>query len=1162
MAAKQDFFEKVLREPYNHEQFIQFVREFLTGINTNTAGKYNKEYSNFSFYVDGYYHIGTYQSDDGEKIAVLSVNLKRGETVERARSMQRNFVKPLLEKSGSAGALVAFYTSETPEKWRLSFIRLDYEFSKGKISEKLTPAKRYSYLVGKGEPCNTARQRLFPIFRDDTRNPGLDELEDAFSVEKVSQDFFKLYEEKYHEVREYLEGNDDFMNEAEEHGFTSEQFAKKLLGQIVFLYFIQKKGWLGVGCWPSELTEKQYNNLFYTKGGVGRVIKEYLPKVYQQNGDNYRFLGLGALKNIPDDAERDIADHMPGRKPWGSGDKSFVRTLFEFCQKQNRDFFDDYLEPLFYDTLNKNRGEMSYSPHLHCRIPFLNGGLFEELKGYDWRNNDFNIPNDLFSNKDKKGDYDADGILDIFDRYNFTMNEDEPMEREVAIDPEMLGKVFENLLDVKDRKSKGAFYTPREIVHYMCQETLINYLVGKTGISEGAIRDFILYGEYFKDEDTEKTKAVTDEKTGKKKYVLDESKDLLISDEIFSFKKKINRLEELDKLLENVKVADPAVGSGAFPLGMLNEIVKARDTLTAYLSIGMNAFQKKSFIAYNRKLYDLKVNTIRNCLFACDIEPSAVDIAKLRLWLSIVIDDEITDETGNGEFDAHSKPKQLPNLDCNIICGNSLIDEFNGVKLIDESELLGNVSDNSQIHMYQAGADALISELIELQRKLFYSTDHNDKAELKQRIQKIYETAVLEQMGGDPALVQAYKEAMEEPSSPFVLWPLYFPTVFRDNGGFDVVIGNPPYVLLQDLFRDQAVLDVYKEKYVVATYKVDLYHLFIERGIDLLKEDGEISLIVPSNFTTNNYCVELRRLMLEKLALHNIIYYDENVFQANVNNLVFVGRKTDRNDEIEIVNAKKQGNEWIYSNKVVIDQEYFMNEDYIIVPISGGDSASIIKKMEKHSILKEFANVNFGMQLRNRKKFEADVTTDERLLTKYHKKCYGGKDVVDYFVSYSGQYCYFKPDEAKCGGCWDENAQFANPKLLVRQIGTIPIVGIDEKGYCVLNAAFMISGFKEGVSPYYLLGILTSSLIRFYWLQKFSDNRKQFPKIKGTYLEKIPIAREKKTEERIEREVKNILDAGKDKDISKFVAAIDNQVYQLYSLTEEEIEYVAEKMRV
>ena len=535
---------------------------------------------------------------------------------------------------------------------------MDYEFSMGKVKEKLTPAKRYSYLVGKGEPCHTAKQRLYPIFMDDNTNPGIDELEEAFSVEKVTNEFFNLYKEKYIQLKEYLESNEEFMNEAAYRNFTSEQFAKKLMGQIVFLYFIQKKGWLGVEAIPVTMTEKQYKNAFFARGTKSRDI---VPKVYAQQPDGTYRIVFSELQALSDEDEEFLAGIVKG-KPWGSGPKDFMRKIFDGCVDAGKNYFDDYLEPLFYTGLNKNRGENGFYAPLHRRIPFLNGGLFEQLDNYEWENNNFAIPNELFSNKAEKG-RDADGILDIFDRYNFTMNEDEPMEREVAIDPEMLGKVFENLLDVTDRKSKGAFYTPREIVHYMCQETLINHLVTKTGIPEADIRDFILYGDLMKDEDTTK-----DAREG--------NKDMLISANIYNPIAGVNRLKELDDILANVKVADLAVGSGAFPLGMLNEIVKARETLSAYMSIGMNAFQKKSFYAYDRKPYDLKVNTIKNCIFACDIEPSAVDIAKLRLWLSIVIDDEITEDAGNGDFDAHSKPRQLPNLDCNIIFGNSFIDEF------------------------------------------------------------------------------------------------------------------------------------------------------------------------------------------------------------------------------------------------------------------------------------------------------------------------------------------------------------------------------------------------------------------------------------------------------------------------------------------------------
>ena len=860
MNRKLEIFESVLTSPFNNDSFVGFVREFLNNVELIAPTKYNKEYSNFSFYVDGYYHIGNYISDDNDKMAIFSVCLNRGDTVERARSMQRNFVKPLIEKGGCAGAIVAFFTKDAPDKWRLSFIRMDYEFSMGKVKEKLTPAKRYSYLVGKGEPCHTAKQRLYPIFMDDNTNPGIDELEEAFSVEKVTNEFFNLYKEKYIQLKEYLESNEEFMNEATYRNFTSEQFAKKLMGQIVFLYFIQKKGWLGVEAIPVTMTEKRYKNAFFARGTKSREI---VPKVYAQQPDGTYRIVFSELQALSDEDEEFLAGIVKG-KPWGSGPKDFMRKIFEGCIDAGKNYFDDYLEPLFYTGLNKNRGENGFYAPLHRRIPFLNGGLFEQLDNYEWENNNFNIPNELFSNKAEKG-RDADGILDIFDRYNFTMNEDEPMEREVAIDPEMLGKVFENLLDVTDRKSKGAFYTPREIVHYMCQETLINHLATKIGIPEADIRDFILYGELMKDEDTTK-----DAREG--------NKDMLISTNIYNPIAGVNRLKELDDILANVKVADLAVGSGAFPLGMLNEIVKARETLSAYMSIGMNAFQKKTFYAYDRKPYDLKVNTIKNCIFACDIEPSAVDIAKLRLWLSIVIDDEITEDAGNGDFDAHSKPRQLPNLDCNIICGNSLIQQFKGIQLINESTLLNNESENRQQSIFQVGVDSMILRLIELQDKLYFTKEHNDKEEIKREIQHIYDDIILEQIKGNPELENAYYELQNETSKPFILWQLYFPKVFRDNGGFDIVIGNPPYVKVQNLTHD--TIDILKANYDTAWKRIDMSTLFIELGYKLINSEGTVNYITSNQFLSTEYGRKMREFFVEKQAVRQIVDFgDLRVFE-------------------------------------------------------------------------------------------------------------------------------------------------------------------------------------------------------------------------------------------------------------------------------------------
>ena len=848
MNRKQEIFQSVLTNPYNNDNFIGFVREFLNNVEMVAPNRYVEVRSNFSFYVNGYYHIGNYISDDGDKIAVISVCLNRGDTVERARGMQRNFVKPLIESGGCAGALVAFYTKDEPNKWRLSFIRMDYEFSKGKVTEKLTPAKRYSYLVGKGEPCHTAQARLYPIFLNDDTNPGIDELEEAFSVEKVTKEFFDLYCEKYHQLREYLESNEEFMAEAEYRKFTSEQFAKKLLGQIVFLYFIQKKGWLGVEAIPVTMTEKAYKNAFFARGTKSREI---MPQVYRQQEDGSYRIVYEELKKLSDADEEFLAGIVKG-KPWGSGPKDFMRKIFEGCKSANKNYFHDYLEPLFYTGLNKNRGENGFYAPLHRRIPFLNGGLFEQLDNYEWEHNNFAIPNELFSNADTKG-RDADGILDIFDRYNFTMNEDEPMEREVAIDPEMLGKVFENLLDVSDRKSKGAFYTPREIVHYMCQETLIKYLITESGLPEEDIRDFILYGDLMKDEDTTK-------------LAREGNKEMLISGNIFDLQRGVNRLQEIDNLLANVKVADLAVGSGAFPLGMLNEIVKARETLSAYMTIGMNGFQIKSFYAYDRKPYDLKVNTIKNCIYACDIDPSAVDIAKLRLWLSIVIDDELVEDVGNGEFNAHSKPKQLPNLECNIICGNSLVNEFMKTELISQSYLLKNESNQSQLSIFQAGVDSLISELIRLQDRLFFTKEHNEKDEIKNKIQEIYDKIILEQLFGNQVAVEKYNDSVALSSKPFILWQLYFPHVYRDKGGFDIIIGNPPYIRERD---NKTVFEPVNSTKFGKKYhqgKMDYWYYFLHRAIELTNKQGTISFITPRYWLNGAGASNLIKRIKEELS--------------------------------------------------------------------------------------------------------------------------------------------------------------------------------------------------------------------------------------------------------------------------------------------------------
>jgi len=412
--SAKNLIQETLQGSFNKERFVYLAKNILNHIeDASFVYKGNYIFDDFADLIKKVERIGKYKDPEEKLIDVLVVHLKKESSLERARTKQRNFVAKYLK--GSRGgvlkdaALVAF-VSPNEDDWRFSLVKMEYKFNKeGKVEEEFTPALRYSFLVGTNENSHTAQSCLLPLLLNDEVKPSLIELEDVFSVEKVTKEFFEKYRDLFLRLKESLEEvvrKDKKVQEVFKlKNINTIDFSKKLLGQIVFLYFLQKKGWFGV--------------------------------------------------------ERS--------KEWGSGSKCFLRELFKKEHGDYKNFFNDILEPLFYEALRLERSGDYYS-RFDCRIPFLNGGLFDPINEYEWWDTDILLSNEVFSNnrKTKEGDT-GNGILDVFDRYNFTVKEDEPLEKEVAIDPEMLGKDFEKLLAVKDRKSKGTYYTPREIVHYMCQ---------------------------------------------------------------------------------------------------------------------------------------------------------------------------------------------------------------------------------------------------------------------------------------------------------------------------------------------------------------------------------------------------------------------------------------------------------------------------------------------------------------------------------------------------------------------------------------------------------------------------------------------------------------------------------------------------------------------
>lgn len=1008
-------------QAFDANRFLNFTANLLNNIDRTKAFTCNSQYVKDAFrqHVRRYERLATYTAPDQRKIDLMVVHLTEKANLARTRTALRNFVADYLKNRDRKDAALVAFVSPSEDAWRFSYVKMEYatvEKPTGDIvaEPRLTPARRFSYLVGPGESCHTAQARFLDLLQNTQTNPQLKEIEEAFSVEAVTKEFFARYKELALEVKDELDklavANKAVSAEFAARKVAAIDFAKKLLGQIVFLYFLQKKGWLGVG-----------------KGAQ-----------------------------------------------WGTGPRNFLRKLSNGDYGQRKNFFNDTLEPLFYDTLATDRGHAAFCGQFNCRIPFLNGGLFEPLNNYDWRKTEILLPNRLFTNTEpvdpRRSTEEAitgTGILDVFDRYNFTVNEAEPLEKEVAIDPEMLGKVFENLLEVKERKSKGSFYTPREIVHYMCQESLINYLdtamnsgvtaqgdtgiptcspsstQGETGIPacvsttgeihktnrnlphwtvEGPVywitfrladslpqeklntwraeRELWLkqHPQPWSDEDwkqydeslgerlqswldagygscalarsdvrqivqdcllrfdgqrlrlhaavimpnhvhllleplagnelSELLKGIKGASARKVNQILgntgnpfwmDESYDHIVRSErqrqhliryimenpvkaqlptgqfwlyqgdtgipacspstpqgeigipacspsatpiqgletqtgmsvprcdIEEFIHHGDRIADydavnanhgiempaaikgnarmMDEKLAAITVCDPAVGSGAFLVGMMQEIVRARHALTRLFND-----------TNERSAYHFKRHAIQSCLYGVDIDPGAVEIAKLRLWLSLVVDEEDVKQI-----------KPLPNLDYKVVVGNSL---------------LGVEQD-----IFNAG---LFIRLEALKPKYFDETDGEKKHGYRREIDQL-----IHQLTND-------KETFD--------FEIYFSEVFRHGKkGFDVVIANPPYVRQEEITGLKPLLRTSYESY---DGRADLFVYFYEQAVKVLKDGGAIAYISSNKWLRGRYGAPLRNFLARCCAPRILLDFGElPVFAAATFPMIFIGQK-------------------------------------------------------------------------------------------------------------------------------------------------------------------------------------------------------------------------------------------------------------------------------
>ena len=698
-----------------------------------------------------------------EPLQIFDVTVSDRVMMERNRVNIQRLIRTVMDQF-SCAFMLFHYEDDTRWDWRFTYCR------KSGNKEENTDSKRYTFLLGPGQSCRTATDNFMELY-DKRDSLEIKDIEDAFNVEALSKEFFGKYKAQYEAFVSYMIKPDNGMRQNfidtdfDHTGMTADKirdreekpirdYVKKLLGRIVFLHFLQKKGWLGV----------------------------------------------------------------PAGKEWGEGDHNFMLHLFENAsEEQKENFLDDILEDLFAKGLDCNRSDRGdlYDTKVegfrNHRIPYLNGGLFER-DNLDEKTVCF--PSNYFKD-----------LLTMLSQYNFTIDENDPNDAEVGVDPEMLGRIFENLLE--DNKDKGAFYTPKEIVQYMCRESLIAYLqTDQREEDKEPIRQFVTTHDV--------------ESLGELK-------------------------EEIEQKLIDVKICDPAIGSGAFPMGLLRELFLCRSAIES------NIVEKAA---------DIKRHIIQNNIYGVDIERGAVEIARLRFWLALIVEEK--------------SPEVLPNLDFKIMQGNSLLEQYKGADL---STMTENKLKSGQVmtifdNMLEDYRKKLRGKLAEY----YACPEHNKKVELRSEIVELVKQQLIEQH-----IYIDFEDLDLSANSQFFLWHTWFHDVFSrpSKEGFDIVIGNPPY----GAKYDNQTRSYYKNSYVTAKSirgvqkgSLDTYTLFIELGYNLLRQDGCFAYIIPISLTSSDSLTGVHRILMNNCNTIHISSYavrPKPVFEnAFVNTSILLFQKT------------------------------------------------------------------------------------------------------------------------------------------------------------------------------------------------------------------------------------------------------------------------------
>lgn len=1092
---KTDNWKELLTHVFDHVQFLS-VPQIVP--NDDDRIKELKQY-------------GTVQLSDNKNLALFELTLNDNVNLIRNRVGLNEVVKKYIDQDSFHGILSVF--EQGKEDYRFTFTARDTEFDEDEgFIDKDTDTKRFTYILGKNESCRTAAERFDQLSKIEEKN--LKAVEDAFNVEKLSKSFFNDYVKEFDKLVAYIKSKPTYYQAVfEKEESAARNYVKKFMGRLVFLKFIQKKGWLGVS------------------------VKE---------------------------------------KGWKNGDFSFLENQYKNCETKSL-FVSQFLNPLFYEALNVGNRKNDEFQQRGYKIPYLSGGLFENENP-----------------KDNRVDFDEqelNSLFDFFERYNFTIDENDVNDKEVGIDPEMLGHIFENLLE--DNKDKGAFYTPKEIVRYMCQESLKEYL--KTYLEKAKQWP----------EDTQQAEELDKQLSA------------------FVEKKETAKMSRYDvamaTALRDVKICDPAIGSGAFPMGLLNEIFmlikelhhESPDTVGDIWKMKGKTFEANT----------VKLNIIQNSIYGVDIEPGAVDIARLRFWLSLIIEED--------------EPKPLPHLDYKIVVGNSLVSKLDDTIIDIDWELTENTSQTNIFgNEHLERRKEILKQITAKQKEVFKPNSQEEQLSLEIRNLKIdlisnqlelmIKTDGLEtqpsprdkkqkQLTEKWLQTKAWKNQINrltrlkqtENDLAFFDWKLDFPEVMNpeinDNIGFDIVIGNPPYVRQERL--NQVLKESLKKRFpLVANGTADSYVYFFNLGLELTKKNATLIFITLNKFLKTKYGVELRNMLTKSYNVDLVIdFFELPVFQASTDSSI-----------TKIFNSENKLNTRYYPVYTLNNLNLFKitsgkhlkvlkeNEEWKFIKIG---QEKVLKKIYNETVsLKEFTDngTHYGIKtgcndifIINEDKKNGIIENDPKSKEHIHKyiepKKIGkwevkktNKYIIGTFPSlkleidnlpglkrYLSNYrVRLEPKPKGFEGDWNgrkkgsykwfetqDNVKYSDlffrPKLIYIHTAKNHSFYYDEESYFVNNSCYLISNDSS-----FLFSFLNSKL--FEWFKKIKfvayGDASNSGRVKLDYNKMITVPI-KKINNKIENKFVTLVKEGKKTNNDgrlEIDNEIDNLIYKLYNLSYEE----------